>query len=648
MTMGTKRAGCFIVGALSLFALAAFGLGINWGLPGTAADPYLFNPKTDGSSNSMLAYRMSGAGIDHLAGDWIDDPSLGADVAQHPIDRQDQPVTLVNNPIGFTTEQVLEAGDADTKKAEEARDKLWKKWKKLGEDPKTSGAALNDVNAAYTTADDAVHQAVDAYNSAHIPNYDEMLQSDAVAQARILRRYRLYSYQPDEMITFRALSEMHPGEMQFDPRLYQYGGLWIYPLGAILQAASLTNLVAITPNRGFYLDHPDQFAKFYVVARGYSALWGLVGMLAIYGIVRKVAGGYLLPSIAAIMFVCMPVVLDLAHEAKPHLAGTSLLLVAILAAINYIQTGKMKWALWTSVAVGAAAGMVLSAAVGVVIIPLMVLLRHETPGRRLGVNVLGLLIVIGIYFLTNPYVAVHLIQHDSTGVLASNFGNSRAMYPKAFDLVNAAKLLAVGASPPLLVFGTIGFLILLIKDRRISALGWLLGVPALLILIEFVNHAGNKPGEYARFALFADVALMLAAVLAVGRLTSKTSGRVILGIVLFLPTLLYSHVYDAAFLRDSFPDTSRQEVAEQLSDTLDSQKMTDLLAAGKRPALGMYAEPAPYCMPPMDLFRWKIVLLPPGNTDADVIVQPDQTLDVLNPMSTPMTWANEHFDVNMK
>jgi preprotein translocase subunit Sss1 len=308
----------------------------------------------------------------------------------------------------------------------------------------------------------------------------------------------------------------------------------------------------------------------------------------------------------------------------------------------------MKWALWTSVAVGAAAGMVLSAAVGVVIIPLMVLLRHETPGRRLGVNVLGLLIVIGIYFLTNPYVAVHLIQHDSTGVLASNFGNSRAMYPKAFDLVNAAKLLAVGASPPLLVFGTIGFLILLIKDRRISALGWLLGVPALLILIEFVNHAGNKPGEYARFALFADVALMLAAVLAVGRLTSKTSGRVILGIVLFLPTLLYSHVYDAAFLRDSFPDTSRQEVAEQLSDTLDSQKMTDLLAAGKRPALGMYAEPAPYCMPPMDLFRWKIVLLPPGNTDADVIVQPDQTLDVLNPMSTPMTWANEHFDVNMK
>ena len=50
-------------------------------------------------------------------------------------------------------------------------------------------------------------------------------------RAEILVRYRLYSYQPDEMITFRALRAIPASHG--DPKLYQYGGLWIYPVGAL-------------------------------------------------------------------------------------------------------------------------------------------------------------------------------------------------------------------------------------------------------------------------------------------------------------------------------------------------------------------------------------------------------------------------------
>jgi len=46
-------------------------------------------------------------------------------------------------------------------------------------------------------------------------------------RAEIVRRYRLYTYQPDEMITLMSLSAMRPGSLQLDPTLYQYGGLWI-------------------------------------------------------------------------------------------------------------------------------------------------------------------------------------------------------------------------------------------------------------------------------------------------------------------------------------------------------------------------------------------------------------------------------------
>ena len=47
-------------------------------------------------------------------------------------------------------------------------------------------------------------------------------------------------------------------------------------------------------------------------------------------------------------------------------------------------------------------------------------------------------------------------------------------------------------------------------------MGWLLAIPALIVLIQFDLFAGNKPGEYARFALFADTALLMAAFIGIG------------------------------------------------------------------------------------------------------------------------------------
>jgi hypothetical protein len=46
-------------------------------------------------------------------------------------------------------------------------------------------------------------------------------------RAEIVRRYRLFTYQPDEYNTLKSLSGMNPGKLQLDPRMYQYGGLWI-------------------------------------------------------------------------------------------------------------------------------------------------------------------------------------------------------------------------------------------------------------------------------------------------------------------------------------------------------------------------------------------------------------------------------------
>ncbi|MGD0389166.1 MAG: hypothetical protein ABSC42_09445, partial [Tepidisphaeraceae bacterium] len=60
----------------------------------------------------------------------------------------------------------------------------------------------------------------------------------------------------------------------------------------------------------------------------------------------------------------------------------------------------------------------------------------------------------------------------------------------------------------------------------------------------------------------------------------------------------------------------------------------------------------PYCLPPVKLFRWRIILLPRGgeippplSAGLGVNVKPHDSIDVFDPTATPISWANKAFDV---
>jgi hypothetical protein len=209
--------------------------------------------------------------------------------------------------------------------------------------------------------------------------------------AKIYLRYRLYTYQPDEMITMMALAGMRPSRLELDPRLYQYGGLFIYPVGALIKLCGLLGLIDVRSDIVFYLDDPDEFGKFYIVARAYSAAWGLLGVIVVYAIARRIAlsrgagvsslgdqirapnasersmaqplaaalGSDSAPStrggvtwavrsahraglLAALLFTLMPVVVCMSHEGKPHLPGAVLMLLAVYFAMRCAAPGSAK------------------------------------------------------------------------------------------------------------------------------------------------------------------------------------------------------------------------------------------------------------------------------------------------------------------
>jgi hypothetical protein len=457
-------------------------------------------------------------------------------------------------------------------------------------------------------------------------------------RAEIVRRYRLFTYQPDEYNTMKSLSGMNPGRLQLDPRMYQYGGLWIYPVGALLKLASVVGIIHLTPDKAYYLDHPEQFARFYVIARLYSAVWGLVGAWAVYMLARKLTGGAVPAAIISMSWACMPVVVNMAHEAKPHLAGLSLMLLAILAASRYVETGSRRWWVAAGALCGAALAMVISSLIIFIILPLMTLLRPMPWRQRVRVLVLASFVGGVVYLMTNPYVAINLVTNPA--VLRSNLGASTSMYEATAGsgIVNAYKLIVAGTMPFFPFIGGLFFLQLLIgwhlDGTRITGLPryvlWLLAAPAAIVLVQFVALAAGKPAEYGRFALLPNTVLYLGAE-AMGWFSYRRQvvRYATIGIIP-IAFLMGAFLYLAHFRADAkFPST-------RIAEAVRLKKM----ANGGARRLAIVAEPAPYCLPPVDLWRWEINLLPrhtppveaARDIDADVLIRP---LDEYNENTTP-------------
>lgn len=500
----------------------------------------------------------------------------------------------------------------------------------FGEEPVWSGEKI----LALAPPGGALGADVDA-NPLAKRDYPIVLNETDAQRAEIIRRYRLFSHQPDEMITFMSLSRIR--QHRGDPRLYQYGGLWMYPVGAMLAAADVIGFVDLRGGRegqAYYLDHPEAFGRFYVVARLYTVLWGLVGVWAVFWIARRFTGSDLAAAAGALCYTFMPVVVNMAHEAKPHLPGAVLMLLSVVAATRYVETGRTRWWAATGALCGAAFGMVLSSLVGFAVIPVMVLLRKDAWGRRLRVLLGATAVGFAIYFVTNPYVLINTIVAPE--ILRSNLENSTAMYGRRGlgGLWNAIVLLGQGTSPLLLIAGVAGTAWLIQRGLRpcddlctgSGDVGWLLLAPAALIGLQFVLLAEGKPGEYARFAIFTDIALAIAAVAAADGLL-RAWFRPAVMVLLVAATAVWGIPYVLGFVADSGLDNTRRLAAHRLSQD--------------RRDVALVAEPAPYSAPPVNLFIRRLLLMDKGDalgggwTVRTVDEDPNRLLD------TPISWANK-------
>ena len=148
-------------------------------------------------------------------------------------------------------------------------------------------------------------------------------------------------------------------------------------MAAIVEVGGHLTWLDIT-NRDTYIGDPELFGKLYVAARAYSARARPAGSVGgIYDRRSLDKGQYLYGRRCGPLFYLHAGRRLMAHEAKPHLAGASLILLAVLAADHFVETKKSQWAWAAGGLCGAAAGMVLWAAAGWIILPVMAVLARR-------------------------------------------------------------------------------------------------------------------------------------------------------------------------------------------------------------------------------------------------------------------------------
>ncbi len=408
------------------------------------------------------------------------------------------------------------------------------------------------------------------------------------------------SINPDEKKSFIVLSRMRPWRLNFEPLYAEYGGAFLYPLGAFLAAARAVGLARLTPDLARYLSAPAEMGRLYLLGRLYVLLFHL-GTLWLLFELGRVLSGRRTGTAAALLWALTPLAIVNAHVLKPHPVAAFWFLAAAFGAVRAVEEGRGADYLLCGLGAGMAAGCSLAAGYALGLPVLARLVRREGPWRdALAATALG----AGLLALTNPYLflAPRDFAWELTVYAPSRFGFRASDLPGL--LTRAAP---AGLGWALSALAAAGVLRALAAGPKRRLLGLLVLGGVLLVLLRFPG-SGAQVGMLRLHYAAAAVAVLLAADFAAA--LPRPAAAIVLAAAL-AETGLRGAVYLDNLARESGPRATRTAAA----DWIDAR-----VPAGASVGLLRYPEP-PHAPP----FSWSRVRLVVFETPADL--RPDRLPD---------------------
>jgi len=216
-------------------------------------------------------------------------------------------------------------------------------------------------------------------------------------------RFKLYSVEADEVDNIIALARIKPAQGQFDPKFYQYGGAFLYPLGAWYFALSKLGMVDVAPLDQL-LAHPQTMDRVWIAGRTFVVTAFAASAFLLFLMLLEVASTPVALTALAIYLFC-PASIMFSEVIKPHWYALIWINGALLIVVRAFTRGQLTLAseFLLAAALGLAVGSVVTNSLMAVLIWCALALLAIRGKARLIALIRVPAIAGFVFFLTNPY-----------------------------------------------------------------------------------------------------------------------------------------------------------------------------------------------------------------------------------------------------
>lgn len=389
---------------------------------------------------------------------------------------------------------------------------------------------------------------------------------------------RSVSYHPDENTYLHQIATMSPTDLDFVIDAQGGQALVPYLLAALLKTADMTGWFELQPSEDFYIAHPGEAAKIYLLGRAISIVFGVLSVVLVYRVVRRAFpdASPWLAHLGALFLAIAPGHAVNCHYLETDLPVSFFVLLAVYWMASLVQQGRLRDYLLVGIAAGLAIGTKWSAAP---LLPLLLVAHAVRPKawRRplalLGKESLRQLLVFGlmtilVFLLVNPYVALH-----PAGVLRDIGRSGNTLYTKTGGegfLSRPTRLLTetlpTSLGWGLYLLGWVGIFLVLFDRHRTNV-----GVLALVWMLLFGVAAASTTYATIGRTLPSVPFFVILATSAVARLwawalsSRPKQGIVVAGIVLSVCMALAPSVLADLFFCS---DTARQDASHWIVENV--------------------------------------------------------------------------------
>ena len=409
------------------------------------------------------------------------------------------------------------------------------------------------------------------------------------------------TYHPFEESILKSVSNMNPGKLDFDPKYYFYGSLYIYLVSFFLGIGALLNILTITSNIQFYFLHPFEMAKIYLVGRSLSALLATMSVYLIYLIGKRMRGeGHGLLS--AIIMAITPVFVINAHFLVPDVTMVFFVTLSFSFLVRTLESDRMKYYILFGIASGLAGSSKYPGGLIIFVLPLSFLIRDYSKQslkkirERSTINklLLAFLSALLTFVILNPYM---FFYSEKTGQVVNIYIQVYGHIAQDLlsTLFNFANLTRWGLSWPLLIISVLGLILFICQGKKSEKL-------AVIWIALYSLFFALAKQQMVRYILPIVPFLALASafsILPIYRWLKEKSLHLMLYLFtcMIIISLGWSFLYTVAF-ENIMSGEIRTEAGRWISKNIPENSK-----------IGMVRDPWQFEMPPLNKGKYRLVII---------------------------------------